>query len=81
MHAGRRERAEAIFLRPRSDPSRRERPPCRRPARDRAFQGEDVVPPVAPGAWMNATTRARRVIARLFLAAGLASWVFLIIAG
>lgn len=30
---------------------------------------------------MNATTRARRVIGRLMLAAGLASWVFLIIAG
>lgn len=27
------------------------------------------------------TTRARRVIGRLMLAAGLASWVFLIIAG
>lgn len=31
---------------------------------------------------MNATTtRARRVIGRLILAAGVASWVFLIVAG
>jgi len=30
---------------------------------------------------MDATTRTRRVFARLLLAAGLASWVFLIIAG